>query len=137
MQLNGASGPARWIRLLILAASFGIGVYVLWYNYQGSGRFQNGQLLTGFFLLLLLTLAWTGILQFPRGFNVPFFEVWPKLPDLAKAIGFFLLIFLWTPLIKQLVPETPVGAVLVLGPDAGFLLAALAYLSNGLSRNLK
>lgn len=137
MPLNSASGPARWLRILILAASFGVGVYVLWYNYQGGGRFQNGELLTVFFLLLLLILAWTGVLPFPRGFNVPFFEVWPTLPDLAKAVGFFLLIFLWTPLGKQLVPETPVGAVLVLGPDAVFLLTALVYLSNGLSRNVK
>lgn len=136
MQSDSASGPPGWIRAVILVASLGVGIYVLWYNYQG-GRFQNGELLIGFFLLLLLILAWTRVLQFPRGFHIPFFEVWPTLPDLAKAAGFFLLIFLWTPLSKQLVPETPVGAALVLGPDAVFLLAALVYVSNGLSRNLK
>lgn len=103
----------------------------------GGGRFQNGGPLTGIFLLLLFVLTSKGILQFPRGLNIPFFDVWPRLPDLAKAVGFFVLIFLWTPITKQLVPETPVGAVLVLGPDAVFLLTALVYLSNSFSGNLK
>lgn len=41
------------------------------------------------------------------------------------------------PLAKQLVPETAIGAVLVLGPDAVFLFTALVYVSNGLSRNVQ
>jgi hypothetical protein len=133
MQLDNAPGPPKWIRILILLVCLGMSAFLLWHNYQGDGRFQNGGLLTGIFLLSLFVLASTGVLQFPPGFNIPFFEVWPRLPDLAKAVGFFVLIFLWTPIAKQLVPETPVGAVLVLGPDVAFLLTALVYLSNGLS----
>ncbi len=33
----------------------------------------------------------------------------------------------------QLTPDTPLGVAVLLGPDAIFVLAALVYLSNGLS----
>ncbi len=69
--------------------------------------------------------------------NIPFFTLWPRLSDTAKAIGSFLLIFLWTPLARRFVPDSVVGVIIVLGPDAIFLLAALVFLSNGLSRNVK
>lgn len=36
--------------------------------------------------------------------------------------------------VKQLVPDSPLGAAIILAPDALFVLAALVYLSNGLSR---
>ncbi len=75
MPINNPSGPPRWVTILILLASLGVCVSLLLYNYQGGGRFQNGGLLTGGFLLLLFVLTGTGVLQFPRGLNVPFFEV--------------------------------------------------------------
>ncbi len=137
MPINNPSGPPRWVRILILLASLGVCIFLWWYNYQGGGRFQNGGLLTGAFLLVLFVLTGTGVLQVPRGPNVPFFEVWPRLPDFVKAVGFFFLIFLWTPIAKQLVPETPIGAVVVLAPDAVFLMTALVCLSNGLSGSVK
>jgi len=37
---------------------------------------------------------------------------------------------------KQLVPDSVPGAVIILAPDAVFLLAAFVYLSNGIGRNL-
>ena len=37
----------------------------------------------------------------------------------------------------RLTPDTPIGVAIILIPDAVFLLAALVYLSNGLSRNPK
>ncbi|HEX5324100.1 MAG TPA: hypothetical protein VFW40_09960, partial [Capsulimonadaceae bacterium] len=110
--MNNLPGPPRWIRILVLLASLGVAIFLVWYNYQRGVRFRNGGLLTGLLFLMLFILTSAGILQFPRGFNIPFFEVRPTPSDLAKALAFFFLIFLWTPLVKQLVPDTPVGALL-------------------------
>ena len=69
--------------------------------------------------------------------NIPFVTLWPRLSDAAKALISFLLIFLWTPLAMRLTPDTPLGVAIILVPDGAFFLAALIYLSNGLSRNIK
>jgi hypothetical protein len=37
----------------------------------------------------------------------------------------------------RLTPDTPIGLAIILVPNAVFLLAALVYLSNGLSRSSK
>jgi hypothetical protein len=134
MSLNNTSGPPVWIRVPILLVSLGGGVFLAWLNYRGNGHFQNKGLLTGMYLLVALILSWTGILPIAPGFNVPFFEVRPRVTDLAKAACFFLLMFVWTALVKPLVPDSPLGAVLLLGPDALLLLASLICVSNSLSR---
>ena len=95
---------------------------------------QNGGVLSFELFALLLILAATGILPMPAGIKIPFFGIWPRLSDSIKAVSCFLAIFLWTPLSKQLVPDSPLGAAIILAPDALFVLAALVYLSNGLSR---
>ena len=69
--------------------------------------------------------------------NIPFFNLWPRLSDAVKAGVSFLLIFLWTPVAMRFTPDTAVGVAIILCPDAVFLVAALVYLSNGLSRNIK
>ena len=38
---------------------------------------------------------------------------------------------------EAVVPDTYLGVAIILIPDAIFLLAALVYVSNGLSRNLR
>jgi hypothetical protein len=94
-------------------------------------------LLTFVLLVLLYCLINTGVIQLPSGTNIPFFTFWPRLSDAVKAVISFLLIFLWTPAALRLTPDTPIGVAIILIPDAIFLLAALVYLSNGLSRNSK
>lgn len=83
----------------------------------------------------MLVLTSTGVIPVPRGVNLPLFGVWPNLSDSIKAVASFAAIFVWTPLAKQLVPDTVVGVVIVLAPDAVFAIAALVYLSNSLSRS--
>ena len=68
--------------------------------------------------------------------KIPFFDVWPRWSDALKAVASFGLIFLWTPLAMRFVPETYLGVAIVLVPDAFLLLAALVFVSNGISRNL-
>jgi hypothetical protein len=122
-------------RILILLVCFAFAAAITWYTFQGGGE-HSGLLIVVLFLLLNGLFA-TGVIQLPPGINVPFFTVWPRLSDTVKAVVSFLLIFLWTPVAMRLTPDTPIGVALILAPDAVFLLAALVYLSNGLSRNLK
>ena len=125
----------NWRRILILLVCFAFSVAITWYNFRGGG--EHSGILTFVLLLLLYGLIATGIIQLPPGSNIPFFTVWPRLSDAVKSVISFLLIFLWTPMAMRLTPDTPIGVAIILVPDAVFLLAALVYLSNGLSRNLK
>jgi hypothetical protein len=122
-------------RILILSVCFAFSAAVTWYTFQGRG--EHSGLLIVVLLLLLYGLFATGVIQLPPGINIPFLIVWPRLSDAVKAAVSFLLIFLWTPVAMRLTPDTPIGVAIILAPDAVFLLAALVYLSNGLSRNLK
>jgi hypothetical protein len=122
-------------RILILLVCLVFSAAITWYTFQG--RSEHSGLLIFVLFLLLYGLFATGVIQLPAGINIPFFTVWPRLSDAVKAVVSFLLIFLWTPMAMRLTPDTPIGVALILAPDAVFLLAALAYLSNGLSRNLK
>jgi hypothetical protein len=107
----------------------------MWYNYHGT--LGNRVLLTVLFLMLLSMLSATGFIRPPQGINVPFFGVWPRLSDSAKSALSFALVFVWTPFAMRLVPDTYVGAAIILVPDALLILAAFVYLSNGLSANIK
>jgi hypothetical protein len=72
-----------------------------------------------------------------KQFQIPFFNLWPRLSDGLKSAVSFLLIFPWTLISLKLVPDSYVGVAIVLVPDVVFLLAALVFLSNGLARNVK
>ena len=124
----------NWLRALVLMISLLMEGTLLWYNYEGRGILAHAWLLTAFSLALLFALTSTAVIPAPKGIKLPFFGVWPRLADATKAGVSFLLIFLWTPTAKQLVPDSPIGVAIILGPDALFLIAALVYLSNGLSR---
>jgi hypothetical protein len=130
-------GASRLVarRILILVVCVAFSAAITWYTFQGGG--EHSGLLTGVLVLLLYGLFATGVIQLPPGINIPFLTVWPRLPDAVKAVVSFLLIFLWTPIAMRLTPDTPIGVTLILVPDAVFLVAALVYVSNGLSRNLK
>lgn len=106
-----------------------------WFNYQSSHR--HSVLLAGVILLLLYALVTTGVLPVPSGSNIPLFTLWPRISDAMKAVPLFALIFLWTPIAMQITPGSYVGVGVILVPDAIFLIAALVFLSNGLSRSLK
>ena len=130
-------GASRLVarRILILVVCVAFSAAITWYTFQGRG--EHSGLLIVVLLLLLYGLFATGVLRLPPGINIPFLTVWPRLSDAVKAAVSFLLIFLWTPMAMRLTPDTPIGVALILAPDAVFLMAALVYLSNGLSRNLK
>ena len=123
-----------WWRIPVLVVCLVLAATLTWYNLHGSSKHPG--LLTAVLLALLYSLVATGAIQPPRGVIIPFFNVWPRFSDASKAITSFLLIFLWTPVAKQLVPDSVPGAVIILAPDAVFLLAAFVYLSNGIGRNL-
>ncbi len=133
--VSGRVVTRSWWRIVVLLISLAFSAMLTWYNYRGRGAHSG--LLTGVLLLLLYCLITTGVIQLPQGSNIPFFTVWPRLSDAVKAVISFALIFLWTPVAKQLVPDTYLGVAIILIPDAIFLLAALVYVSNGLSRNLR
>jgi len=124
--------PRNWWRALVLVVCVLVESTLLWYNLRGT--LGHPWLLTAFTFALLFGLTSTAILPMPKGIRVPFFNVWPSLADSAKAAISVLLIFLWTPTAMRLVPDSTVGAVIILAPDALFLFAALVYFSNGLSR---
>jgi len=93
-------------------------------------------LLTIALLGLVYGLITTGVIQLPQGVNLPFFTVWPRLSDAVKAAVCFMLIFLWTPVAMQITSDSLLGVAIILVPDGLFLIAALVYLSNGISRDL-
>jgi hypothetical protein len=107
---------------------------LFWYHFHTPESARHANLLTFATLAMLFVLTSTGVIPLPKGSNIPFFGVWPDLSDSIKALASFALIFIWTPLALKLVPETVIGAIVILAPDALFALAALIYLSNGLSR---
>jgi|SRR6185437_10670628 hypothetical protein len=129
------SSPRNWWRALVLVICLAVESSLLWFNYEGRGSLRHGWLLTVLSLTLLFALTSTAVLPVPKGVRIPFFGVWPRLSDSIKAGVSILLIFLWTPAAKLLVPDSVLGVILILAPDALFLLAALVYLSNGLSRS--
>jgi hypothetical protein len=125
----------NWWRILVLLISLAFSFVITWFQFQGGG--EHSVLLSFVLFVLLYGLINTGVIQLPPGTNIPFFTFWPRLSDALKAIVSFALIFLWTPIAIRLTPDTPIGVAIILVPDGIFLLAALVYLSNGLSRNLK
>jgi hypothetical protein len=131
----GQLAAGKWWRLLVLVMCLAFSAAVSWYQFKGGGKHSG--LLTFFLLFIVYALINTGIVQLPPGSNIPFFAVWPRLSDALKAVISFLLIFPWTLIAVRLVLDTPVGVAIVLIPDAVFVLAALTYVSNGISRNLK
>ncbi len=122
----------RW-RIIVLLLSLAFAAAITWSDYRGG---QHSGLLTVVLFVLLYGLITTGVIRLPQGVNIPFFTVWPRLSDAVKAVACFLLMFLWTPTAMRLVPDSYLGAALILVPDAIFLVAAFVYVSNGISRNL-
>jgi hypothetical protein len=122
-----------WWRILVLLISFAFSIVLTWYQFKGGG--QHSGLLTFVLLVLLYGLINTGVIPLPPGAAIPFFTFWPRLSDAVKAVVSFALIFLWTPIAKLLSPDTPIGVAVILIPDAVLLLAALVFVSNGLSRS--
>ena len=129
-----SSMATRVTKILVLLISLAFAAALLWFNLHGNG--QHSGLLTGVLLLLLYSLISTGVIPVPHGYNLPFFTVWPRLSDSVKAVVSFSLIFLWTPLAVRLVPDTYLGVAIILIPNGLFILAALVFVSNGISRNL-
>lgn len=132
MRAGEILAPRNWWRVLALVACVLIESALLWYNLRGT--LEHPWLLIALTFALLFGLTSTAAIPIPEGVRIPFFNVWPDLADSTKAAISFLLIFLWTPTAMKLVPDSPIGAVIILAPDAIFLFAALLYLSNGLSR---
>lgn len=124
----------QWLRLGVLLCCLALEGTFVWYTFFGRAGTEDGVALAFASLALLFALTVTGVIPIPAGSRIPFFGVWPRLSDSVKAVASVLAIFVWTPLAKQLVPDNPVGAAIILAPDALFVLAALVYLSNGLSR---
>jgi hypothetical protein len=118
----------NWWRILILLVSFAFSIAVARYNFQGGS--EHSVIPTVVLLLLLNGLTATGVIQLPPGRNSR-----PRLSDWIKAVVAFGLTFLWTPIGMRLTPDTPVGITILLIPDAIFMLAALVFVSNGLSRS--
>jgi hypothetical protein len=137
VRLDGSAprAPARnWWRIPVLLISFAFAILITWYQFQGGG--EHSVLLTFALLALLYGLINTGVIQLPPGTNLPFLTVWPRLSDWVKAVVSGALIFLWTPIAVKLVPNASTGvAIVLLIPNAIFALAALVFVSNGLSRN--
>jgi|SRR5579863_3442899 len=129
-----SSIATRAIKIVVLLMSLAFAAALLWFNFHGNG--QHAGLLTGVLLVLLYSLISTGIVPVPQGYNIPLFTVWPRLSDSVKAVVSFSLMFLWTPLAMRLVPDTYLGVAIILIPDGVFILAALVFVSNGISRNL-
>lgn len=129
-----SSVQGSWWRILILVACLALEGALLWYNYEPAGVLRHPGVIAFVSVALLLALTATGLMPVPRGLNLPLFGVWPNLSDSIKAVASFAAIFVWTPLARQLVPDTIAGVVIVLAPDAVFVIAALIYLSNSLSR---
>jgi hypothetical protein len=132
---QGTSHDRNWLKIAVLWTCLALVLILTWYDYKG--RMHHAGLLTVFVMALLSGLVWTKVIELPRGVNIPFLDVWPRLSDMLKAATSFCLIFLWTPIALQLAPDTPVGVAIILGPDAVFLMAALIYVSNGVSKSLK
>lgn len=128
-------GSRAW-RGLVIACTVAFLIALLWLNHQGNSVRHPG-LLTALSIVVLLMLSSTGVVPLPQGVNVPFLNVWPRLSDSVKAGVSFGLIFVWTPIAMELTPDTLIGVIVMLVPDGVFALAALVYLSNGLSANLK
>ena len=122
---------------MALVSCLALEVLRIRYNYAADGRLQHAPWLTALSVLLLLALTTTGMIPLPPGLNLPFFGIWPRWSDLLKAIVSFLLIFVWTVIALRLTPDTPTGVAIILIPDAALTLAALVYLSNGLSARAK
>lgn len=122
------------LRIGILLCCLALEGALVWYNFFGRSGVQDGAALAFASLALLFALTLTGAIPVPASIKIPFFGVWPKLSDSVKAVTSFVAIFVWTPLAKQLVPDSLIGVIIILAPDALFALAALVYLSNGLSR---
>ena len=123
----------RPLKILVLLCGMAFLAALIRFNYLDHGAHSG--LLTAVIFVLLYALIAAGVIPLPQGTSIPFFTVWPRLTDAVKAVVSFLLIFLWTPIGMRLTPDSPMGVAILLAPDALFLLAALVYLSNGLSRN--
>ena len=125
----------RWLRIAVLTICLGLDVWLFWYSNHGGA--EHSWLLSILTLAMLSALINTGYIELPTGYNLPFLNVWPKLPDFVKAAVSFGLIFIWSPLALKLVPDTNLGMSIVLAPDVLFIFFALLFISNGLSKNLK
>src|SRR6185437_12381413 len=119
------TGIGKGLRFVVLVCCLVLEGALAWYAWFGGAGAAGDILLSLASLVLLLILGVTGALPVPAGTRIPFFGIWPGLADSVKALASFLAIFVWTPLARQLVPDTPVGAAIILAPDALFVLAAL------------
>jgi hypothetical protein len=121
------------LRIVVLVLVLTLAGAMIWSRFHGG---QNSGLLALALVGLAYGLTATGVIKPPDGVHIPFLTVWPRLSDSIKAGVSFLLIFLWTPIAMQITTDSLLGVAIILVPDGLFLVAALVYLSNGISRNL-
>lgn len=110
------------------------GLFLTWYGFKG--RLTYPTLLTFLYLAIVVVLFRTKVVEHPPGLSVPLFGA-TKLSDFAKGLGCMAGSILWVILLLKVVPDTVIGATILLVPFAALLLTGAFFLIRGFFKNLQ
>ena len=105
--------------------------------YSSRAQVNHPTLLTMAYLLLVVVLFATNIIELPKTATVSVVGAWMKLSDIVKGVSCVLGSIVWMVLVRGLVPETPIGLAVILVPFAGLLVIGAFFMIKGVFKNLQ
>ena len=127
--------PKSYWKVAILIVSLTLGGGLTWYS--SRAQVNHPTLLTMAYLLLVVVLFATNIIELPKTATVSVVGAWMKLSDIVKGVSCVLGSIVWMVLVRGLVPETPIGLAVILVPFAGLLVIGAFFMIKGVFKNLQ
>ena len=127
--------PRSYWKFAILLVCLAFGIWLTWSGYHGRLRYPT--LWTIGYLILLVVLIRTNVIEPRAPAKDSPIGIWGRLSDIVKAVACGFASVGWVVVALSFVPQTPIGLVILLVPFAGLALTGAFFLGRGFLKNLQ
>jgi hypothetical protein len=127
--------PRSYWKFAILLVCLAFGIWLTSAGYHGRLRYPT--LWTFGYLVLLVVLVRTNVIESRASAKGSSIGIWGRLSDIVKGAACMFAGVGWGVLALGFVPQTPVGLAIVLVPFGGLLLVGAFLLVRGYIKNLQ
>lgn len=127
--------PRSYWKFAILLVCLAFGIWLTWSGYHGRLRYPT--LWTFGYLVLLVVLIRTNVIEIGASKKSSAIGIWESLSDIVKGVICAFSGVAWVALAKGFLPQTPVGLVILLVPFGGLVLVGAFLFIRGYLKNLQ